>query len=753
MTIAALLQPMPAPHWHWPIGIDQYNRTPELQPAERIALSAFVERFERHSANWSRGRHDTLTRLIQPIDDACSVLQVPDAVRSIVRAVLLREMARRDSSLWAWTDDDWRALVTTGCHVPLSHQRQSGVWQHVLAVGYVLGGCTRLHLLRGYYPLQLATKVFGAATLQATIAQVNTVLASWGYRHNWLERVLPATLATILLVNRSPYLEELTLEQLEAIRHDDVPRALRQAVLKLRRVLAHLGIATLPPDTPLRTRTPWRKPDLRVDVPEPWLQSAERWRATSTLAPQTRKGTFETVLKVGRWLTHTHPEVVLPEQWTRELAAEFVAAVDRWTVGEYTVGNIVTAHFGKPLNAATKTGHYCAMRLFFRDLQEWGWIPTRFDPGRAFHTPRAIKARISHQPRIIADDVWAKLVWAGLNLTVDDVPKSGLVNRRVNRDPVYPLEMIRALVVVWLFSGLRSDEIRRLRVGCTREPSQQTAGGDPAVAPHICWLDVPVNKTGQAFSKPVDALVGEAVRAWEHVRPSQPAMLDRKTSEMVQYLFAYRGYPLSRDALNGFIIPLLCRKAGVPEHDARGHLTSHRARSTIASQLFNAKEPMSLFELQTWLGHRSLNSTQHYARIAPTRLARSYQDAGYFERNVRTIEVLIDQAAVLNGDATEGLPWKYYDLGHGYCTYDFFEQCEHRMACAQCAFYRPKNAYLVLLQEKRAHLLHMRQEIPLTELELAAVEGDLAATDRLITQLADVPTPAGPTLRQLQGME
>ncbi|GAC1564302.1 MAG: hypothetical protein NVS2B7_38220 [Herpetosiphon sp.] len=36
---------------------------------------------------------------------------------------------------------------------------------------------------------------------------------------------------------------------------------------------------------------------------------------------------------------------------------------------------------------------------------------------------------------------------------------------------------------------------------------------------------------------------------------------------------------------------------------------------------------------------------------------------------MRTIEELIDQAAVPNGDATEGLPWKYYDLGHGYETW------------------------------------------------------------------------------------
>lgn len=50
----------------------------------------------------------------------------------------------------------------------------------------------------------------------------------------------------------------------------------------------------------------------------------------------------------------------------------------------------------------------------------------------------------------------------------------------------------------------------------------------------------------------------------------------------------------------------------------------------------------AMLALQAWLGHRSPASTQHYARISPTKLAQSYQDAGYFGRNVRAVEVLID---------------------------------------------------------------------------------------------------------------
>ena len=192
----------------------------------------------------------------------------------------------------------------------------------------------------------------------------------------------------------------------------------------------------------------------------------------------------------------------------------------------------------------------------------------------------------------------------------------------------------------------------------------------------------------------------------------------------------------------------MCKKAGVPTSDVRGRITSHRARSTIASQLFNAKEPMGLFELQQFLGHASPASTQRYIQITPTKLAKSYSDAGYFARNIRAVEVLIDQDAVRSGSAATE-PWKFYDLGHGYCTYDFFDQCPYRMACAKCDFYLPKDSSRAQLIEAKANLFRMRQDIPLNDDELAAIQDGLTAYEHLLEKLVDVPTPAGPTLRHM----
>ena len=237
----------------------------------------------------------------------------------------------------------------------------------------------------------------------------------------------------------------------------------------------------------------------------------------------------------------------------------------------------------------------------------------------------------------------------------------------------------------------------------------------------------------------------------ENVRPTQPEAVDLKTGEIVHYLFAYRSRRVGREYLNESVIPLLCGKAGIPVEDARGKITCHRARSTIATQLFNAKEPMSLFELQEWLGHRSPSSTQYYAKLTPTKLAKAYADADYFGRNIRAVEVLIDQEVIRNGAALTGEPWKYYDLGHGYCTYDFFDQCPHRMACAKCSFYAPKESSKAQLLEAKTNLERMMQEIPLREEERAAVEDGLVAVEKLCARLLDVPTPAGPTPRKIEG--
>ena len=71
------------------------------------------------------------------------------------------------------------------------------------------------------------------------------------------------------------------------------------------------------------------------------------------------------------------------------------------------------------------------------------------------------------------------------------------------------------------------------------------------------------------------------------------------------------------------------------------------------------------------------------------------------------------------------------------------------MACAKCDFYTPKDSSKAQLLEARANLQRMLVSVPLTDDEREAVDDGQAALDKLLERLADVPTPAGPTPRQL----
>ena len=741
------------PRWQWPIDLARYDTTRTVRAVEKQAIIDLgvvnLRRLARHDPGAPQWRQ--IRRLLRPLDDAAAALDSPPtphrrrAMLDAGAAVLLR-CAETGRSYWSWTESEWADVLgrdQQGFRKSAPGWVDDAVRPYLAAHAFLLGGFTAFYRLGSFSRLTLAWRVFGRDRVDGEVRRIRAVLDGWGYQLGRDDdTVLPMVACQVFLLNRSPHIEDLTTELFERIRGERLLPDLRLNTLHaLQRAVAELGHCEPP------QRMTGRHSARASGGAQEWARWVDRWYDTSTLTPRVRGSVRSTLFKVGRWLEAEHPEVADPASWTRQTCASWIAALDRMNVGDYvqrTVG--LKDRVGKPLEAPTKATQLSAVRAFFRDCQEWDWIPRRFDPQRALATPRSVAALLGPDPRVIADEVWAKLMWAGLNLQEDDLPQARAGN-------FYSLELVRAVTLTWLFSGQRSDEIARLRVGCVRwQHDGTTIAGDSKqilARDAVCLLDVPTHKTGTAFTKPVDPILGQALDTWQAIRPDQPKFTDRRTGELVDLLFATRARKVSSAYINNTVIPMLCRKAGVPAADVRGNITSHRARSTIASQLYNAKEPMTLFELQAWLGHRSPQATQYYAKISPTTLTRAYDDAGYFSRNVRTIEVLVDRDAVTSGATAAGEPWQHYDLGHGYCTYTFFEQCPHRMACARCDFYTPKDSSKAQLLEAKANLQKMRAMIPLTEDEQAAVDDGQAALDRLLGRLADTPTPAGPTPRQL----
>ena len=731
--------------WTWPIEIERYDRSPHLTPAEKNALTRYAEayRFYRYGRTMDFGA--ALERLVRPLNDALDYTGIGTNKRKYVLLFFLREMAERKQSFWGWTTEEWIDSIDS----------RLAARQHAVAVAYLLCGFSELHRLKSDHVVYscLARKVFGCEHTKRTSERVQELLSEWGYRRGGTRDQVMRTIFECLLFIRSPHLKDVNLDHLRTIIGRRPPRTGTYCAFAISRVLAKIGAIPEPIGIARPFVVRAELPEITEGVAPEWARLCRRWLETSTVSARYRRKSYYFLLNVGRWLANKHPEINSPSDWTRDLAAELVAATCQWRAGDWgTFAPVHIKNHGRALKPSTCAGRISALRVFFRDMQDWELIPRRFDPIRTFVTPKSVLAKIGPNPRIIADDVWAKLVWAGLNLTAEDLPRRGPF-RRKPLESSYPVELCKALAVTWLFAGLRNNEILRLRLGCIRWQREDVSvpGNDEILAGGaVCMLDVPINKTSTAFTKPVDPIVGEMISAWEKVRPNGMKLADCKTAEMVDFLFLYRLTVVGKTYLNKVLIPVLCRKAGIPTADVRGNITSHRGRSTIASQLFNAKEPMTLFELQEWLGHSTPAATQHYAKITPTKLAKSYADAGYFARNRRAIEVLVDQETVRNGRAANE-PWKFYDLGHGYCTYDFFEQCPHRMACAKCDFYMPKESSAALLLEGKRHLLRLLQEIPLGESEQVAVEDGITAYESLLAKLADVPSPSGKTPRQIGG--
>jgi integrase len=750
MSRRALQPAAPQTSWVWPFQRKRYDRALPLSEAERDQLDRIVRQHLHIRGKTRRALH----RLYLPLIDVGTYLHAPQAVTSQMIRFLFIEMYHRGKTFWAWSAEEWRESIgqtprTFAERYGLSPQRKNHARLLFVAVAYLLCPHISIDGLLLVAPALLATRIFGREAITTAVGRIRAVLQGWGYRQQG-EAQLITSVSYLLLKNRSPVLDHLTIELLEAA-DQDCPLTVRRYFFQVSRALHALGIVprALPgPGFPAKT---YRTSD--ESLPKEWLDWCDRWRKQTTL--QRPENVYYSLLMTGRWLKISHPEVASPAQWTYDLAAEFVAAVSQVRIGEWANPALrerrtSAQRLGQAFRPHARNRLLGSMRAFLRDCQEWGWIPVHLNPDRALRTPSSIRRLMGPSPRVISKELWAKVLWAAMNLQVEDLPVWG----NGNDLPPYPIEMVRAIAVVWCFTALRSDEIRRLRVGCIRwqyEDVMIPETGEILPRDATCFLDVPINKTMSAYTKPVHPLVGKRINEWEQVRPhAQPREADQKTSETVQFLFFLRGVRISKAYINDSLIPMLCHKAGVPLEDSRGKITSHRARATIASMLYNAKEPLSIFELKEYLGHKYLSSTQSYLQVDPTKLASKVAKAGYLEQNLATIEVLLDQEAVLSGAAARGECWKYYDLGHGWCTNPFWSACAHRLACAKCPYYRPKDSLQDQLVEGKANLVRMLEFVQLTEEEKLLVTEGIELHQELIEKLADVPTPAGPTPRELE---
>jgi integrase len=736
--------------WQWPVDLTSYDHTTQLSDRERETIAHVIAHMGARSA---RVHAVILHRLVQPLSDVLTAVGCPQKEHYAPILILLSDMHRRGTAYWGWSQDEWRetiGLTREAFEQRRVHRSGPKARQQVVVIAYLLTHFSDFFAFAGN-ALQLhrtAATIFGRPSLDTATQRICEVLRKRGYSSQEVDKNIQFALALIFLMTRNPSLEGVTYQLLLSLREQASSTMLSDGLSLVSRALTdlHLMEGVLPRRAIARSIT------ARIEtegVPLEWVRWCQAWHDQSPLAEKTKENYLYYLRKIGLWLADQYPGITSPEQWDDTLGFAFVAMVNQMKVGDYVtvMGSAQFAGLGKALSPRSKRSYLTVMRRFFSDLQEIPHrvdergahrIPYHFNPMRVFETPHAVQRLIGPDPRVIEDAWWWKLLAAAEALTPEDLPRpsSGF--------QPYPFTMVRALAITWCYSALRSDEIRRLRVGCIRwqwEQDIQLEDGEIAPPDATCFLHVPVNKTSTAFWKPVYALVGTCINAWEKERPPQPPVLDRKTNQLVDFLFSYRRGRIGDAYLNFVLIPLLCEKAGVPGSDARGRITSHRARATIATLYYNCPDGLTGPEIQEFLGHASFHSTRSYIKANPTKLAKSVARAN---KNSRLVRVLVDPHAIVEGE-----PAIFYDLGDGtFCGNPAWASCPHRMACIKCPMH--VGAELAQLIRARDGILNLLQEVPdLSEEERAVAEGDRNTLNKLIERYKEVPPPPVPNERYI----
>jgi len=734
------------------------DRRPHLTDEEK----ALMEQYATAPAGFMTGGRarnvlHQLARFEAPFLDTAGLTPHMDTTLAAARRHLFTSMARTGLAFWAWPQEIWVEVIQTAP----GRTQTSGTRFWMLLLAYLF--CDMLYIGASTVYGAMAEVIFGQSVVETEVNTVRTPLVEAGYAADQKQGGrLQWVTCFCMLINRNPLVETfsaqliVTVQELLADIEGTGQMTGRWALMRLQTSLCHLGILDEPAILdPSHQKTAY--------LPAVWQNDASldptwfAWvRAFYDQTPYgheiSRRQTCHFLLVAGRWLNKYHPEVKEPAQWDEAVAAAYVA----YTCNEARRGDLSSASSKKrayyqrapqKLSPGGIDNRLGALRTFFSQLQRRAYtvngkpyprLQLNWLPQEAFKTPNDILAARQPNPKDIQEDTWFKLIWAACTLTKDKLYAS-------SRNPQYPLAYYRAACLIWVTAARRSDEIRRLSLGCvSREWAPEMhdeQGNQVEPAQELCYLRVPTNKMRGEFYVPIPSYVADAIEVWESVRPpNQQALADRKTHKPTNYLFQYRNELMGERFLNNSVIPLLCKLAGVSQTDVVGRITSHRARATTATWM--RKMGMAPSDIGRLLGHTDpLRSLPWYLREDKHHLGRVYRKANPLERYV---------AAILDTNAqAKQHPCIFYYLSDGpegrprMCGNPHFSRCIHQMRCVECeAFIDHEQAEAI---ERREGAVLISVPVPLPPVMVAELNEQDEAGSGATTKLEALPPPALPS--------
>jgi site-specific recombinase XerD len=303
----------------------------------------------------------------------------------------------------------------------------------------------------------------------------------------------------------------------------------------------------------------------------------------------------------------------------------------------------------KPRLAPATIAHRLGtLRMFFARIAEWGWEEA---PPRVSMFPGDLPRLDRPLPKALDDAAAARLL------------RAAQADKRL---------LVRVTVEMLLRTGLRVSEYTGLHAGAVVH-----IGAGP-------WLHVPVGKLHEDRYLPLHpqlvALIDEYRTA--HVPAGHPLLLPREN-----------GRPLDRHTVTR-MINRAGAAAGLP------HIHPHQLRHTLATQAIN--RGMSLEAIAALLGHRSLDMTLRYAKIASRTVADEYFAVS------EKVDALYGQPAQLPADAIgpkmARLRREHHRLlGNGWCTRPPQLDCAFESICETCSYFQTSIEFRPALTAQHDH--------------------------------------------------
>jgi site-specific recombinase XerD len=400
--------------------------------------------------------------------------------------------------------------------------------------------------------------------------------------------------------------------------------------------------------------------DVPVELWSPADASHREWAALSARAPQVVATMRRYLVQLATFLAPRSVEMA--DQTLRQFARwltthtdiTVVTDITRTHIEDYKVWLVAQpGAAGATLAKNTQRHRLRTIRIFLERLIEWGWPDA---PGRNPILHGDIPPRTDPLPKFLNDQDAARLMAAA----------------RAHRLPRY-----RLVVEMLARTGLRASEL------CNLAADAVTQIGD------AYWLRVPVGKLRNDRFIPLHPELVELLADWtatnaEHIRAQRRLIADHHAPIVPRTVHR--------------IVATTARKAGI------GHVHPHQLRHTLATQAIN--RGMRLEAIAALLGHRSMEMTLTYARIADRVVADEY------EAVTAQIDALYNTAATpgalpaeIETAAMSRLRQETHArmLGNGLCTRPVELDCRMETACETCAYFKTGPQFVPVLLRQRDH--------------------------------------------------